>query len=280
MRILAVGFCTLLVSGCVVDFCHNGVRDGDETDVDCGGSHCGPCPVGDFCAINHDCVTNICAVGVCAAVVGASCTDGIQDGTETDVDCGGGTCPACGPNRKCAVGSDCATLVCSGGLCTPHPTGAGIAPITGDVFAVANGQGATTPTGGYGITASGVGSSVTMRITALGATSSQEFYGSIWSAGGLSNVSLGCAGACTAPVAQDFVSQPYSDSGGTRIDFDIIGANATGFDFDVGFNSSAQPVYFDVLVDGSSSPLSVNFFAANTGTEGSPTAIPFGLFSQ
>jgi len=33
----------------------NGVRDGDETDVDCGGSACGPCEKGDRCTDRDDC---------------------------------------------------------------------------------------------------------------------------------------------------------------------------------------------------------------------------------
>ncbi len=47
--------------------CFNGVQDGDETGVDCGGS-CAPCP---------------------------TCDDGIQNGGETGVDCGGPDCEPC-----------------------------------------------------------------------------------------------------------------------------------------------------------------------------------------
>ena len=35
--------------------CRNGRRDGDETDVDCGGSECGPCDEGDRCRKTNDC---------------------------------------------------------------------------------------------------------------------------------------------------------------------------------------------------------------------------------
>jgi hypothetical protein len=53
-----------------------------------------------------------------------SCHDGVQDGQETDVDCGGpqvpslsqcGTCPArCGPMQQCRCDADCAGgLVCA-----------------------------------------------------------------------------------------------------------------------------------------------------------------------
>lgn len=43
----------------------------------------------------------------------ATCTDGIKNGTETDVDCGGGTCPKCGVGRTCATPSDCQSGVFS-----------------------------------------------------------------------------------------------------------------------------------------------------------------------
>ncbi len=49
--------------------CNDGVQNGDETGVDCGGS----CP---------------------ACITGPTCNDGIQNGNETGIDCGG-SCPEC-----------------------------------------------------------------------------------------------------------------------------------------------------------------------------------------
>jgi hypothetical protein len=43
------------------------------------------------CAIGSDCTSRSCVGGVCAA---PSCTDGVRNGTETAIDCGG-TCPPC-----------------------------------------------------------------------------------------------------------------------------------------------------------------------------------------
>src|SRR5262245_49252329 len=40
------------------------------------------------------------------------CADGEQNGTETDIDCGGGTCGACPPHSACAVDSDCRSDHC------------------------------------------------------------------------------------------------------------------------------------------------------------------------
>jgi len=46
-----------------------------------------------------------------------TCADGVKDGAETDVDCGGGACPSCADGRACAAKSDCQSLACSAGVC-------------------------------------------------------------------------------------------------------------------------------------------------------------------
>jgi len=51
--------------------CDDGVQNGNETGVDCGGPDCSPC------------------------VVPPTCDDGIQNGDETGVDCGGSSCEPC-----------------------------------------------------------------------------------------------------------------------------------------------------------------------------------------
>lgn len=48
---------------------------------------------------------------------GASCTNNVKDGTETDVDCGGASCPACADGRTCILAADCKSLACSAGTC-------------------------------------------------------------------------------------------------------------------------------------------------------------------
>ncbi len=95
--------------------CDDGVQNGDETGVDCGGSSCAACP---------------------------SCNDGVQNGDETGVDCGGScltSCPTCVP-----VTYDASTMVASTGgqvadgwniwsngtLSTQHDFSAGPAVIT------------------------------------------------------------------------------------------------------------------------------------------------------
>ncbi|MBM4396148.1 MAG: hypothetical protein FJ087_10700 [Deltaproteobacteria bacterium] len=53
--------------------------------------------------------TGFCLSGKCAFT---TCDDGLQLGTETDVDCGGG-CAKCAKGRKCNVNADCLSGVCS-----------------------------------------------------------------------------------------------------------------------------------------------------------------------
>lgn len=53
-----------------------------------------------------------------------TCSDSIQNGAETDVDCGGGTCSTCATGQTCSVGADCATGRCTSGTCVAPAPGA------------------------------------------------------------------------------------------------------------------------------------------------------------
>jgi hypothetical protein len=46
-----------------------------------------------------------------------SCTNGIKDGFESDIDCGGSVCGACSNGRTCSIANDCLSGSCSGGIC-------------------------------------------------------------------------------------------------------------------------------------------------------------------
>jgi hypothetical protein len=98
--------------------CVNGTKDGTETDVDCGGFSCASCATGKACMRGSDCLSGLCTANVCTAAP-ADCHNGVRDGAETDVDCGGGTCPGCGTDKMCVMSSDCFFNFCSGMHCVP-----------------------------------------------------------------------------------------------------------------------------------------------------------------
>ena len=54
--------------------------------MDCGGGACPKCADTKNCALAGDCLSGVCTAGVCQA---PTCTDGVHNGTETAVDCGG-----------------------------------------------------------------------------------------------------------------------------------------------------------------------------------------------
>jgi hypothetical protein len=76
--------------------------------------------------------TDSCAGGTgtnrieqCEGGAANACTDGVKNGAETAVDCGGG-CLSCEEGLACAVGGDCQSNVCSTSVCQDLP--GGIAP--------------------------------------------------------------------------------------------------------------------------------------------------------
>ena len=72
------------------------------------------------------CPTGACnATGMCVA---PTCTDNMENGTETDVDCGGSCAPGstCDDGEGCAAGTDCDSGVCGGTTCTAAACGDGV----------------------------------------------------------------------------------------------------------------------------------------------------------
>ena len=99
---------------CAAASCTDKVKNGSETDVDCGGA-CAGCADGKQCLAAKDCGSGVCKAGACAA---ASCTDKVKNGAETDVDCGGGACAKCAYGEACKAAGDCTTAACGkDGLC-------------------------------------------------------------------------------------------------------------------------------------------------------------------
>ncbi len=103
--------------------CTDGIQNGDETGIDCGGATCPACTPGctNTNAHNYDANAQVddgscetCTDGIlngdetdidCGGVLCdacPTCTDGIQNGDETGIDCGGVNCPAC-PAEDCPL---------------------------------------------------------------------------------------------------------------------------------------------------------------------------------
>ncbi len=101
---------------CLAATATDGVKNGDESDVDCGGSAAPKCADGKACKAPDDCVSKVCKGGVCAA---PSATDLVKNGGETDVDCGGASAatPRCAPGKACIVHGDCTRDACREGVC-------------------------------------------------------------------------------------------------------------------------------------------------------------------
>ncbi len=100
-------------AGSCVNQCNDNLKDGSETDVDCGGnSACVKCAIGKKCQVNTDCGSSACnAITLtCAA---SQCADNQKDGVETDIDCGGGICGACALGFKCSFDNDCSSNACN-----------------------------------------------------------------------------------------------------------------------------------------------------------------------
>jgi len=87
----------------------DGIKNGDETDVDCGGSKSPACADGKGCLAVADCTSGVCTSGKCQA---PTATDGVRNGDETGVDCGGTKAPKCAAGQGCQTNADCNQLKC------------------------------------------------------------------------------------------------------------------------------------------------------------------------
>lgn len=94
----------IVISGCSggggsLPTCNDGVQNGNETGVDCGGS-CTPCVTCNDRIQNGDETGVDCGGSICSAC--PTCDDGIQNGAETGIDCGGPDCPSCNGGIECS----------------------------------------------------------------------------------------------------------------------------------------------------------------------------------
>jgi hypothetical protein len=99
-------------SGCVISA---------GTDAGAGTPDLGACTVGTACT------SRVCKAGSCRP---ALCNDGVKNGLETDVDCGG-SCGPCAPGKQCGGNADCAAGPCNSGVCGCTPLVCGAPALTG-----------------------------------------------------------------------------------------------------------------------------------------------------
>jgi hypothetical protein len=100
------GACDANTSKCITNQCADHREDGAETDVDCGGNTCPACATGKKCLGDNDCTSAACDANSLTCVTN-QCADHRVDGNESDVDCGGFTCPSCAVGKLCNRMSDC-----------------------------------------------------------------------------------------------------------------------------------------------------------------------------
>ncbi len=113
--------------------CFNGRKDGNETDVDCGGATCiTKCAIGKACEGDGDCADG----AKCDAKVCTHCGNGKTDGDETDIDCGGSRCGACSVGKQCKVAGDCRSNACTATSCACPPNMTIVAKSTGGAYCV------------------------------------------------------------------------------------------------------------------------------------------------
>ncbi len=102
-----------------------------------------------------------------------------------------------------------------------------------------------------------------------------NFTGTIWTTGVFDSLTPGCGGNICPLESGDVVNAAQSVTGGDVITFDTVATDGLdGFDF----TATAQPVYFDLRIDGQAIA-SLVFFTSG-GQLSSPPSLPFGLTTQ
>lgn len=103
---------------CVPLQCANGVQDGAETDVDCGGAECTGCAIGQSCTERTDCLSRRCDGGTCAA-----CANDGECGVGDYCDDDGSCALKLKVGVACARVGECASDFCVDGVCCENACG-------------------------------------------------------------------------------------------------------------------------------------------------------------
>jgi hypothetical protein len=164
---VVTNYCALHM--CIIADCIDGVTNGPETDLDCGGPTCAPCGDNLKCLIDADCISKICDPTAKLCTPG-TCSDTVQNQGETGVDCGG---PSCGP---------CPTvLLLAGGTTGPNGLMGGVFH-PGGAWAVTPLAGVSSEGLGLAFLASGKGVGLARFTGAGNALEFTTWSGAAWSA--------------------------------------------------------------------------------------------------
>ena len=107
------------VPACSMGVCTTTNAAPDTACTDSGGAYCDAVGICGACNSSPQCPgypASGCALHQC---VPATCTDGVQNGAELGVDCGGGTCGGCPDGTGCGQPTDCASDACVSSVCAP-----------------------------------------------------------------------------------------------------------------------------------------------------------------
>jgi plastocyanin len=155
---------------------------------------------GQGCTVNGDCTSNYCnAMMTCAA---ATCNDGIQNGTETGVDCGG-SCPKCN-GSACTSNTECVSTVCYAGTCVANVnncTLAGAMDLTGGSMTTV-----TFPNGNFTYAPKCIKVKVNTVVTLTGSFAGHPLEGGIVSGG----VTIPAAGGPFIPVTNTGATKDFT----------------------------------------------------------------------
>jgi len=120
------GVCNLATKLCEAPTCKDGVRNAAETDLDCGGD-CPKCDQLKACKVAADCTTGVCKdTGTGLKCQPPTNTDGVKNGIETGIDCGGTGNPKCADGQGCKAREDCTSDYCKANVCTAILPGDGV----------------------------------------------------------------------------------------------------------------------------------------------------------
>ena len=151
----------------------------------------------------------------------ASCSDGVKNQDETDVDCGGSTCQKCANGKACKAAADCMSGDCEGTTCTAPPAAPVITSFTAAKSTVTKGQSTTLTgvfTGGTGAIDNGVGavtSNVAISTGVLNATTT--FTITVTNAKNVTATQIVKVTVVDAPAITSFTASPayLPPAGGT-----------------------------------------------------------------